>query len=158
MTTNDLITLPFKTIPNTTDDAPDIMTPNVQFVEKGNATMSSTDTAPWTGYYAIHGNQAVALVHKWGIWFEIRCDTSPLYEDEYYAFCVADPDLLIVHQPHDNTEFMQLWQSTNTHRVAAMNDPPPPLLRLTLTWPRGPYPHQGWALLTKEKVLKEGKI
>ena len=73
MTTNanDPITLPFKTTPNATDDAPDIMTPNVWFVEKGNATVSSTDTAPWTGYYAICENQAVALVHKRGIWIEI---------------------------------------------------------------------------------------
>ena len=49
----DPIHLPFKTTPNATADAPDIMTPNVWFVEKGNATTSSTDTAPHTGYYAI---------------------------------------------------------------------------------------------------------
>ena len=122
----DPIHLPFQTVPNATADAPDIMTPNVWFVEKGNATVSSTDTAPHTGYYTIRGNQAVPLVHKRGIWFELRRDTSLLYEDEYYAFRVADPDLLIVHQPHDNTEFVRLRQSTNTHGVATTNDPPPP--------------------------------
>ena len=122
----DPIQLPFKTVPNATADAPNIMTPNVWFVEKGNATTSSTDTAPHTGYYAIRGSQAVPLVHKQGIWFELRRDTSLLYEDEYYAFRVADPDLLIVHQPHDNTEFVRLRQLTNTHGVATSNDPPPP--------------------------------
>ena len=41
-------------------------------------------------------------------------------------FRVADPDLLIVHQPHDNAEFMRLRQATNTHGIATSNDPPPP--------------------------------
>ena len=89
--------------------------------------MSSTDTAPWTGYYAIRGSQAVALVHKNGIWFEMQRDTSQLYADKYYTFHVADPDLLIVHQPHNNAEFTRLRQSTNTHGIATSNNLPPPV-------------------------------
>ena len=32
------------------------------------------------------------------------------------------------------------------------------MLHLTLMWPRGQYPHQGWALKTKEKVPYGGRI
>ena len=32
------------------------------------------------------------------------------------------------------------------------------VLRLTLTWPREQYPHQGWVLKIKEKVPYGGKI
>ena len=106
MNTPDQLTLPFHTEPNALPDAPDIMMPTVWHCLIREASITPQDVAPWSGYYAVQDRQAVSLIHKCRIWFEIRQETSTMYADEYYMFHVADPELLIVHHPEDHTKLM----------------------------------------------------